>query len=80
MMMMIRGLVEHLGCKVTMVRFLCWLLLSCILSSISGVEGHGRMVRPPARNTMWRARFSNPINYDDDELFCGGMTVRVEIS
>ncbi|GAB6024589.1 hypothetical protein CHUAL_009737 [Chamberlinius hualienensis] len=38
------------------------------------VSGHGRMVDPPARNTMWRHGFSNPENYNDDELFCGGVT------
>ncbi|GIY91988.1 chitin-binding type-4 domain-containing protein [Caerostris extrusa] len=39
------------------------------------VDGHGRMVEPPARNTMWRMDFYTPENYDDTELFCGGLKV-----
>ena len=28
---------------------------------------------PPARNSMWRFGFVNPVNYNDNELFCGGV-------
>ena len=35
--------------------------------------GHGRLMEPPARNSMWRFGFVNPVNYNDNELFCGGM-------
>lgn len=27
---------------------------------------------PPSRNAMWRFGFPNPVNYNDNELFCGG--------
>lgn len=27
---------------------------------------------PPARNCMWRFGYPNPVNYNDNELFCGG--------
>ena len=27
---------------------------------------------PPARNSMWRFGFGTPINYSDNEVFCGG--------
>ncbi|CAL8120249.1 unnamed protein product [Orchesella dallaii] len=37
--------------------------------------GHGRMMNPPARNTMWRFGFPSPVNYNDNELFCGGVKV-----
>ncbi|XP_059162986.1 uncharacterized protein LOC131946310 [Physella acuta] len=36
------------------------------------VEGHGRLMDPPARNSMWRLGFANPVNYNDNELYCGG--------
>lgn len=36
------------------------------------VEAHGRLMDPPARNAMWRFGFPNPVNYNDNELFCGG--------
>ena len=37
-----------------------------------GLHGHGRLMDPPSRNAMWRFGFPNPINYNDNELFCGG--------
>lgn len=36
------------------------------------VSSHGRLMNPPARNAMWRFGYPNPVNYDDNELFCGG--------
>lgn len=38
-------------------------------------NGHGRMLEPPARNTLWRFGFKAPPNYNDNELFCGGIGV-----
>ncbi|XP_047137073.1 uncharacterized protein LOC100202451 [Hydra vulgaris] len=37
--------------------------------------GHGYLQNPPARNSMWRFGFQTPVNYNDNELFCGGATV-----
>lgn len=39
------------------------------------VSGHGRLLEPPSRSSAWRAGFKAPINYDDDQLYCGGFTV-----
>lgn len=33
---------------------------------------------PPARNAMWRFGYPNPVNYNDNELFCGGYAVQWE--
>lgn len=33
---------------------------------------------PPARNAMWRFGFPNAVNYNDNELFCGGYAVQWE--
>ncbi|KAK2704499.1 uncharacterized protein LOC136031354 isoform X2 [Artemia franciscana] len=41
------------------------------------VKGHGRLLDPPQRSSMWRAGYKVPINYDDNGLFCGGMNVIV---
>ena len=35
---------------------------------IVGTLGHGRLLDPPGRNTMWRLGFDNPVNYNDDEV------------
>lgn len=39
-------------------------------------EGHGRLVEPPSRSSMWRFGFKNPTNYNDNQLFCGGKSIQ----
>ena len=48
-----------------------------VLMMTSLVEGHGRLVEPPSRSSAWRFGFPTPINYDDNELFCGGYQVKL---
>ena len=43
------------------------------------VHGHGRMMDPPSRNAMWRFGYPNPVNYNDNEVFCGGFGVQARI-
>ncbi|CAH2008268.1 unnamed protein product [Acanthoscelides obtectus] len=50
----------------------------CLLNLKRLVDGHGRLMDPPARNSMWRFGFPNPVNYNDNELFCGGYSVQWE--
>ncbi|XP_072145605.1 uncharacterized protein [Dermacentor andersoni] len=38
-----------------------------------GTQGHGRLIEPPARNAMWRISYNTPPNFEDTELFCGGI-------
>ncbi|XP_055940722.1 uncharacterized protein LOC129971181 isoform X2 [Argiope bruennichi] len=40
------------------------------------VSGHGRLLEPPSRSSMWRFGFETKPNYNDNELFCGGYTVQ----
>lgn len=47
-----------------------------VLCFIGYVYGHGRMIEPPARSSMWRMGFSTPKNYNDNQLNCGGFMVR----
>lgn len=42
------------------------------------VHGHGRLIDPPSRSTMWRYGFNNPPNYNDNQLYCGGVQVQYE--
>ncbi|XP_023217685.1 uncharacterized protein [Centruroides vittatus] len=51
------------------------LLWSIFLSFITLVWSHGRLLEPPSRSSMWRFGFKNPVNYDDDSLYCGGISV-----
>ena len=39
------------------------------------VLGHGRLMEPPSRSSMWRLGYNTPHNYQDNELFCGGFQV-----
>lgn len=32
------------------------------------------------RNCMWRFGYLNPINYNDNEVFCGGVAKQFEVS
>ncbi|XP_067682186.1 uncharacterized protein [Haliotis asinina] len=36
------------------------------------VTGHGRLMDPPQRSSMWRDGFNTTANYDDNQLNCGG--------
>ena len=42
---------------------------------IIGAIGHGRLISPPGRSTMWRYGYSTPANYDDNQMSCGGFYV-----
>jgi len=42
------------------------------------VDGHGRLIDPPARSTAWRYGYDTPVNYDDHQLYCGGKQVQWE--
>lgn len=50
------------------------LLFGCV---VVGVLGHGMMLDPPNRSSLWRYNSSFPINYNDNENFCGGFGVRL---
>ena len=49
--------------------------LICLIYQMVNVNGHGRLMEPPARNTMWRFGFPTIPNYEDSEMFCGGIKV-----
>jgi hypothetical protein len=55
-----------------------WLMLNEISTlckiKVCLVNGHGRLMDPPARNAMWRFGFPNPVDYQDNELYCGGFS------
>lgn len=54
-----------------------WVLmaLTIALGGPNQVAGHGRMLDPPGRSSMWRLGFPTPKNYDDNGLNCGGRSV-----
>lgn len=44
----------------------------CFLNLVNICFSHGRLEIPAARNAAWRFGFNTPINYNDNELNCGG--------
>lgn len=46
------------------------LLVKCGL-----IFGHGILLDPPNRSSLWRYKFDVEPNYDDNQLFCGGYDV-----
>ncbi|KAK6184667.1 hypothetical protein SNE40_007096 [Patella caerulea] len=45
------------------------LITACVLAV---VLGHGRLIRPVGRATMWRYGYQTPHDYNDNALYCGG--------
>merc|ERR1712212_565116 len=62
------------GMPVAMAALLTLLLVSPYFLSLT--SGHGMITDPPARNAMWRYGYTNPVNYNDNELYCGGFSVQ----
>ncbi|XP_064601261.1 uncharacterized protein LOC135467415 [Liolophura sinensis] len=54
-------------------------LLLPLVGWLQHVGGHGRLIDPPSRASMWRYGFSTPHNYDDNQLFCGGVQNQWEV-
>ncbi|CAG5125719.1 unnamed protein product [Candidula unifasciata] len=53
--------------------------ISLMLAMLPPVDGHARLWEPPGRSTMWRREFGTPVNYQDNELFCGGFEHQVQL-
>ncbi|XP_059160493.1 uncharacterized protein LOC131944049 [Physella acuta] len=49
-----------------------WLSIALVICWSPPVCSHGRLWEPPGRSTMWRRGYGTPINYQDNQLFCGG--------
>ncbi|XP_059470900.1 uncharacterized protein LOC132193939 [Neocloeon triangulifer] len=47
-----------------------------LVASVAYVAGHGFAKNPPSRSSMWRYGYATPVNYDDNQLFCGGFQVQ----
>lgn len=51
--------------------------LLILVAIVAAVHGHGRLMKPPSRSSIWRLpEFQNqnpPANYDDNQLYCGGI-------
>ncbi|GAB6030370.1 hypothetical protein CHUAL_007249 [Chamberlinius hualienensis] len=51
------------------------LILKSLIFAVAlavSVNGHGRLMEPPNRSSLWRVGYAAPANYDDNQLYCGG--------
>lgn len=46
-----------------------------VIQTANLIEAHGTLIDPISRNSLWRLDSSAPVNYNDIELFCGGIGV-----
>ncbi|XP_047478848.1 uncharacterized protein LOC125031895 [Penaeus chinensis] len=53
----------------------CVLMLAFV---VGACWGHGRLVDPPSRASAWRFGFAVPVDYNDNEGFCGGFAHQYE--
>lgn len=61
----------------TSFKFLIWssAIFLPLINHFKLADCHGRLLEPPARNTLWRFGYKALANYNDNELFCGGIGV-----
>lgn len=51
------------------------IFIGCLF--INEISGHGMLLEPPNRSSLWRYNPDAPANYNDNENFCGGASVRI---
>ena len=54
--------------------------LTLLLFYVEVCYGHGRLISPPGRSTMWRYGYNTPVNTNDNQLSCGGFGVGLSLS
>jgi hypothetical protein len=53
--------------------------IALIVSLLKTADGHGMMLDPPNRSSMWHYGFNVPPNYNDNGLNCGGFSVFIQL-
>lgn len=48
-----------------------------VFAFLEEISGHGMVLDPPNRSSLWRYNNAAAINYDDNQNFCGGSYVRM---
>ena len=56
------------------------LTLLLLLSFLRPSTSHGRLIQPPARSSAWRYGYDTPVDYDDNQLYCGGLQVQWNVN
>ncbi|KAJ3649516.1 hypothetical protein Zmor_021256 [Zophobas morio] len=53
-----------------------FVLLLVVFAYLEEASGHGMMLDPPNRGSLWRFDWRQPAHYNDNEFFCGGVTTQ----
>lgn len=72
---MFRRVETFCGLRVSLVASVLFSAVAIVL--VQHAAGHARLVEPPSRNTLWRFGYHAAPNFEDSELFCGGIKVRL---
>ncbi|XP_058792950.1 uncharacterized protein LOC131665223 [Phymastichus coffea] len=40
------------------------------------IDGHGRLMEPVNRGSAWRKNYNTPIDYNDNQNYCGGFSIQ----
>ena len=54
-----------------------WVGLVLLSSLVFEIQGHGRLMEPVSRASAWRRGYPNPADYNDNQGYCGGYSVRI---
>ncbi|XP_022664178.1 uncharacterized protein LOC111251662 [Varroa destructor] len=71
---MFRRVETFCGLRVSLVASVLFFAVAIVL--VQQAAGHARLVEPPSRNTLWRFGYHAAPNFEDSELFCGGIKVQ----
>ncbi|XP_040569454.1 uncharacterized protein [Lepeophtheirus salmonis] len=52
------------------------LFFSIFCREFSLIYGHGRLMEPPSRASMWRVGYNSPVDENDNQGYCGGFGVQ----
>lgn len=58
---------------------LVYLLVVIVAVLDEYAEGHARFMNPISRASRWRRDSKAPTNYNDNQLFCGGFWVGIDM-
>jgi hypothetical protein len=59
---------------------MAWIsVASVVLLMAIGTHQHGHLVDPVSRSSMWRRGYNTPVNWNDNEVFCGGFWVSLKL-
>ena len=61
-----------------MFNLILFLVLSILNNNNEKVNAHGRLLDPIARTSLWRLNKQFAVNYQDNEMNCGGLYTRLK--